>query len=481
MGANFFLVAYLVNNLGAEQYGILILVYSLVTAADFFSHGIGTAVVKYAAHYKAKEEFSKINEVINSAMLFFVVQGIVTSAILFAVIFIFIDSIFNIPAQHIQEIKSLGFILLGYLFTELLSSPFCRLLEGFQRYDFLRLIEITKKILLVLLVFFYGKGLVYIGAAYVISSSVMGASALFLAHGVFKYRIGFSYINKAMCREVINFAWPQFITKITGFLGNKADVFLIGIFLQPFYITVYNIAYQFYMLVTTVINLFGSALLPHVSELHSRNSRDTINRLYLTGTRYSMFVSIPLVISSFFLAEPFLKAWVGDDFVKYGYLVQLYMITGLFMATRVVAVQISVSLDIIRHLVKYYTLGGIINFLVSAILIQYIGITGNVVGTLVGYLFIWYPSNQMLLKKLSIKSGQFISSIIVRPGISILAALPALLLFKILAVPESLYTVLLYECCYAVLYAVSFFYIGFDKIERKEIVGIARQILFKTS
>jgi O-antigen/teichoic acid export membrane protein len=278
-----------------------------------------------------------------------------------------------------------------------------------------------------------------------------------------------------MSKQVISFAWPQFITKLSSFLGNRIDVLLIGIFLTPYYITVYNVVYQFYLLITTVISLFGSAIFPYVSELYSRNSKESIKKLYLTGTRYSMFVSLPLVIGAFLLANPFLKAWVGQEYSIYSYLVQIFLVAAILMSSRVIAVQITLSLDLIRHLIKYHAIGAVVNFFISIILIQYIGIAGIIIGTVIGYLIVWYPSNSIVLKRLGIKNVDFLYFLILKPVIAALISIPFLLLLNFLAAPNTLLLVLLYGSFYAVLFVLPFFYIGFNRIERDEMIGLVKQ------
>jgi O-antigen/teichoic acid export membrane protein len=477
---NLYLVAFMVRHLGGERYGLYVLVLSLVSYADLFRYGLGSSVIKYIAEYNASKNNSKANELVSVSLLFFFIQGAVTAIILSVIIIFFIDSIFNIPVTDLLQIKVLGIILLVYLFIDLLFATFSKIIEGLQRYDLLRITEILKKVLLAVFITWiiaFDYRFEFIGVAYLLSSLISGVVTIILSNRCHKYDIGLSNVNKAMCRQVLRFAWPQFLGKLTGFFGNRIDVLLIGIFLQPSFIAIYQIVYQFYQFITTVLGLLGSALFPYVSELHSKNESATIRRLYLTGTRYSMFISIPLVTGALFLVKPFLASWVGQEYGNYAYLAQIYLIPAILLASAALAGQISIGLDIIRYTIKYHVIGTSINFLVSLILIQKIGIAGVMIGTAVGSLIVWYPSNRIVLKRLGVRWKDFSFLLFLRPAIAVVIAAPALFLLKAVTFPKNMFLVLLYGCIYAAFFAVSFFYIGFGRIEREEIVGFAKQTL----
>src|SRR5207244_11244053 len=67
---------YIVRKLGAERYGIWILVFSILDYLWFFDLGLNTAVTNFCARYLATREPQKINEVINTAVFYFLLLGL---------------------------------------------------------------------------------------------------------------------------------------------------------------------------------------------------------------------------------------------------------------------------------------------------------------------------------------------------------------------------------------------------------------------
>ena len=59
------------RRLGAERYGIWVLVFSILDYFWFFDLGLNTAVTNFCARFLATREPEKINEVINTALFYF--------------------------------------------------------------------------------------------------------------------------------------------------------------------------------------------------------------------------------------------------------------------------------------------------------------------------------------------------------------------------------------------------------------------------
>src|SRR5437867_1828275 len=66
---------YIVRRLGAERYGIWVLVFSILDYLWFFDLGLNTAITNFCARYLATNEPKKINEVINTALFYFLLLG----------------------------------------------------------------------------------------------------------------------------------------------------------------------------------------------------------------------------------------------------------------------------------------------------------------------------------------------------------------------------------------------------------------------
>src|SRR6266699_3246381 len=72
----FIITPIVIRRLGAEQYGVWGLIFSILDYFWFFDLGLNTAVCNFCARYLATDEPEKINELINTALFYFFLLGL---------------------------------------------------------------------------------------------------------------------------------------------------------------------------------------------------------------------------------------------------------------------------------------------------------------------------------------------------------------------------------------------------------------------
>src|SRR5215469_3716554 len=74
--AGLVLSPFMIRRLGEEGYGIWALVFALMEYYDLLDFGFRSAVVKYTAHYRATNEIDQVYTVINTALVYFSLIGL---------------------------------------------------------------------------------------------------------------------------------------------------------------------------------------------------------------------------------------------------------------------------------------------------------------------------------------------------------------------------------------------------------------------
>src|ERR1700730_10623869 len=77
----FIITPFIIRRLGAEQYGIWGLIFSILDYFWFFDLGLNSAVCNFCARFIAVKDHEKINEVISTALFYFSVIALVIWAI----------------------------------------------------------------------------------------------------------------------------------------------------------------------------------------------------------------------------------------------------------------------------------------------------------------------------------------------------------------------------------------------------------------
>ena len=166
-------------------------------------------------------------------------------------------------------------------------------------------------------------------------------------------------------------------------LQTKTDEIVIGTALPIATVTPYSIARRLSELPQLLTEQFMKVLMPLASQLHAENDRQRLRALYLTSTRLTLAVFMPLALGVTILARPFISIWVGAEYAQYDYLV-LILAAASFMVTSQWPAG-AILLGIGRHKVlALITLGSaIVNLGLSLALVHPFGLIGVALGTLI--------------------------------------------------------------------------------------------------
>ena len=133
----FIITPFILRRLGAEQYGIWGLIFSILDYFWFFDLGLNTAVCNFCARFLAVEDHEKINEVISTALFYFSMIALIVWAIApFAARNAY--RFFHVSSAYRPEFASLILITTISWGVCIVLHMFVSALDGFQRFDLTR-------------------------------------------------------------------------------------------------------------------------------------------------------------------------------------------------------------------------------------------------------------------------------------------------------------------------------------------------------
>ena len=428
-----FIIAYLIKALGKDAYGIFALALALAANTNLLEAGFGLSVTKYVAEYHAKGDRESLLKIINTNFLVSTVLAALFSVILLLINEFFLDRIFFIPAELIKDAKGLIRILISLSIIEFWSASIIRIAEGLQNYLLVRIIESVKWILragFIVIATAMGYGLAGIGAAY-LAAGVLILIVLYLAvfAGNSSLAIGIRFMNMDSFKSLFGFSIWIFLSKMFAFLAYRIDTIIIGMFLPPANITYYNIAFKIYEIVRYGFSLLSSTLIPVTSELNALAEKVRLNLLFQKATRYTVLIMYPVLAFVFFYSEALIKLWVGDGFEAAASLSRLFVISLFFAAVVSVGSEMMVGLNRLRELILYSGIASAINLILSIILVKKIGVSGVVIGTVIGTIFIMISYLYSMMKVFNQSITSLWKDILVRP--IIITALMSLLFLSV--------------------------------------------------
>jgi O-antigen/teichoic acid export membrane protein len=379
-----FLSPFILHRLGDAAFGIWVLIFSITGYYGLFDLGIRSSLVRYVARAKASGDLSYASKIINTSLFTYsclCAFGLGATILVSA----YVNTFFHVDAQFrattpwlllmVGAAVSLGFPL-G------VSSG---VLEALQRFDVLGWTSIASTLAraaLIIVALRHGYGLLmaaFITVALPLLSSVIRAV---IAARLLPVPMGMKYVDRATLGEMANFSAPMMIMIISYRLRFKSDSIIIGTFLSSVAITYFSIGSRIVDYAGEVVDNLAQIFAPMSSHSDALGDRDRLRKIFVAGNRFCAFTIFPISAVLIILGRSVIETWVGARYVAQSYPVLLILLipTALILAQ---AASGRVLLGMNRHRTwAMVTLAeGIVNIVLSVVLVRPYGIVGDAIGT----------------------------------------------------------------------------------------------------
>ena len=213
-------------------------------------------------------------------------------------------------------------------------------------------------------------------------------------------RIRPSLFRRARLKEVTGFSIYASIIDWANKLNYQMDEVIIGAVLGSGAVAVWAPAERIISGVQRLTNQLNGVLFPTIVDTDASEQRVTLQQILLQGTRISLVMVVPIATALLVLADPLVHAWLGRQADKVAGCIPVLQILAIAVAIRVGNATGNTLLKGAgqHRLVAWVNLGtGVINALLSILLIKRYGLIGVAWGTLVpiaaASCFILYPAS----------------------------------------------------------------------------------------
>jgi O-antigen/teichoic acid export membrane protein len=412
IGITLFTIPFYISRISDEGYGIWVLIGTITGYLSLVQIGIGPAIIKFIAEYKAKEDTEAISNIINAALLFTLVVGILAGIL----IYVFapgIISAFNVSPNLFNE--SVRSLRLGgaFFFLFLLFNVYIAVFSGLQRYDLSNILNILRVVLFaiiscILLVKNYGiYGLVSANVFVNFLISIIGH--ILVITRVKNYQIRFQPVVKTL-KLIFGYSVYSFITQAASLLNSRLAEIMIGLLLGPSQVTYFNVPARLIGLFSSGSSSLGAVLFPLASEMQVENNQARIKQTFLRSSRFFSFLIFPAYILFAFFSKPILQVWISADMAsRSAQILTLYSLAYLIAGMTVIPTQFLMGFGKVKFIARFSV--GII--LVSVLAYYPLIRVFNIVGAgyallatqLFGLFFIYYS-----VKMLKIEMKDYIVS-----------------------------------------------------------------------
>jgi O-antigen/teichoic acid export membrane protein len=480
---NFFVVAFAIHRLGMNAYGVFVLALSFSVSAGYLSIsdlGLQAGVSRFIADADGRNDRNRMSEIVSSALAILLGTGVAAALILLALA-VAAAHLFHVPTESLRTALGLLFVLFAAeaLFT-LPALAFAGLLQGLQRYGRIKTIDMSRQLLYsgaVLAVLSTGHGVVGFGVVTVCSSLFTAVGYAVMAKlSCPDLHISPHLISRAGIRPLAGFSVWAFVAAISGVIWAQMDKVILAAAAPVSVLTGYDIANRLQSAASYPLSFTTQAVVPAAANLSAIQSTVRLRALLIRGTRYTLALSFPATIAAMILARPLIIAWVGKQYANMSGPTQLFLVYQLVISSATIAHTIPIGLGRMRTIALYSTTAMVINLGISIALVGPLGISGVIIGTLVGYGITAPLYIRLALVLLSMRLREFATQAVL--PVAVWAVVFAVVLAVTAQILQPVQLITIAACCVpaAIIYGAGVVRFAMSAEERRGLLGFLRPV-----
>ncbi len=386
LGANFLVTPYLLGKLGPIQYGVWVLVGTIVAFGWLLDLGIAAAVTKFVAEHAARREIEAVHRTVSTAL--WIYAGLGLAAVLLGVIGGFvIGVVLGLEPSERVTVGWLTFLMALTIGVTIAFSPATAVLRGLQRFDLANLAIVgtgLATLLTSILALALGGGLLGMVAANTIVTVVGQVWIVWLVRRTApELKFDWRDPDRAVARRIVGFSGAVFAVQLASRLQFEADGIVVAAVLSVGAVTPYALAIRLGGLATIIAGQFTSVIQPVAAQLSAGDDRDRLRTLYIVSTRLTLAVLLPLGVVLSVLAGRILTVWVGSGYAAEAGLVVILTAAAIVDTSLWPAGYILQGMNRHRPLALIALASALANVGLSIVLARTVGLIGVALGTLI--------------------------------------------------------------------------------------------------
>ena len=374
-----FLMPYIIRHIGIERFGLWAIVGMMTGYFGLIDFGIATSFVKYIAEFYTKKEIDKIDQIVNTGVIFYSLLAIIIIAI--SVLFIKpIIVIFKIPPYLSCEATFVLLVGISIFSCSNVLSPFSAIQAGLQRMDIQNIVSISMSIVNILGTIFFlekGYGLPGLMVNNAIIFVMAGLINIVIARNILPgITIGPQAFSMRMLNKLFRFGSNLQIARISGVVTSQTSKLLITYFLSIGLVTFYHLGNSIVYYAISISALFIYTLVPAFSEMEASGDRKRLAEAYLVTTRYLSFLLAPFFVFLVVFAPDMMTIWMGQGYGKSALIIRILAIGYALNTIAQVASATCMALDKPRLVAKSAIIVTVLSLILSVAFIKIFGFPG---------------------------------------------------------------------------------------------------------
>ncbi len=288
LGVSLVTTPFVIRMLGAESYGVLILVGLIPTYLGFADFGMSIASTKFASEAYAAGDAAREARIVRTAGLIALCASLPFGVAIFALSG-WLATVFNVPAHlHAEASLALKFAAVTFVLN-FLNGIFNTPQLTRLRMDLNTFVTSGFRILGLIATPFavYIDGVV--GAVFVLMiASLLTLAGHILISGRLVRHLFATAIDRPAIRPMLKFGGALVVSGIATMVLSNGEKGILSITASVRSLAYYSVAFSLAAMMTMFTNSMVQSLLPAFSQLQGAESRDRFDRLYSFGIRLNL-------------------------------------------------------------------------------------------------------------------------------------------------------------------------------------------------
>ena len=480
---SFLYTPWMVDKIGQANYGLYTLAISVISIfmLDF---GLGTAVSRFIAKYRAENNKQAINDVVSAVCKLYLIIDIIIVVVL-SIIFFFLDVIYVKLSP--EEMEKFRILYLMVAFFNVISFPFSPLdgiLNAYEKLIQLKLCSLFNKtftVVLVVITLFFTTDVTAVVAANIIIGLITIVLRYLIVRKSTELKIDLRFKDKNTYKTLFNFTvWTMLISIMQRFTHSFAPS-VLAITSGSLEIAVYSPAVviegYYYTFSTAIKGLF----LPRISRFIAEKKENEILNLAIKLGRYQI-VTLGLIFVGFIcIGKEFMVLWMGPEYEKTYICTLILILPTLISATQQIPSTTVIAKNLVRYQAICMTVTGTLGLGISYVLSLYIGSIGVCLGTAISAMINIAYMSTVYKKHAEINMYEFYKKVYLMaiPTYTV-SVVVSYLLIKLVHI-SGWYGLVLKGSVVSVVYLLITFLFYCNKAEKGKLFGFAKSRIIKGS
>jgi O-antigen/teichoic acid export membrane protein len=467
----YFLTPYVIAKLGADVYGVWVLVVSVTTFIQLMDFGMAGALRRFISHHEARNESEEITSIISNIFFIYSIVALLVATTVILLYF-YLLPIFEISPE-LAELSRAAFLIAGLDIAFILFfNIYAGTLWALQRFDITNyglICSILLRTVLIVLMLDVGMGLIDMALAILFTNLLYHLYKMIAVHKIFpEFKISLGQISRDKMITLSKFSGIGFLTSLSNLGIRHSSPILIGIFLNSIAVAYFAISQSLVNYASQVIGAASGVTGPAISRQNSLSKHDSNKSLLLNGQRFTSYISYLICLGIILFGDKFIELWVGLEFAE-----NTYHVLVLLACAAMVSLPQSIAHNFLfntnKHLLNaQLTLAlFVLSTILQVVLVSIAQIKGVALGILIAHIFMYLlVIPRFIVRSIDISVVSYLTLIYIKPLLISLPLILSAVAFRHFIDIKSMPNLLTLASLSALLHLLTVYIIGVNTAER---------------